>query len=632
MATLLALDLDRVTAQAVSAVARDVELSLADRESDAALRQLANATDLEVVVIGRTDDPVRIARRVQVAQPGALVFILASTSHSRAVREALQFNPLGSRSVLCIENENADAVRSQLRDAIATHRRQIQPQGLPGALNRQLQAAPPRTRSAEVLLGRVLALAPVAILIADTDGRIREINPRGAEVFDHLGDLIGTELPALFSDGAAATIREMLADVRQDPTRERRASVVRGTRHLEITTALANAATEDAAVLLVIDDVTEREQLIGQLRTANRAKDEFIAMLGHELRNPLAPIRTALDLIKLRDVPAIERERTVIERHVTHMVQLVDDLLDVARIVQGKLMLKHERHRMADIIARAVELASPLLDQRRQLLQVSVPADGLDVNGDETRLAQVFTNLLTNAAKYTDPGGAVFVEGVRDGDHVVVRVRDTGRGIAPDLLPHIFEAFVQERQESNRAAGGLGLGLAIVHSLTKLHGGEVQVVSELGRGSEFTVTLPRADTATTAVAHVPAAAPATSTTRLLVVDDNEDAAMLISEILRSSGFVVDTAHDAPSAFECVRRAPPDVVLLDIGLPVMDGYELGQRLRALPGLAHVRLIAVSGYGDKHDRAKSASLGFFDHLVKPVDLATLREVIARALRSE
>jgi PAS domain S-box-containing protein len=392
-------------------------------------------------------------------------------------------------------------------------------------------------------------------------------------------------------------------------------------------------------IFVIASDVTEQVLARNQLNalreaaeSANRAKDEFLAMLGHELRNPLSPIVTALQLMKLRGSDASERERTVIERQVNHLTRLVDDLLDVSRIARGRVELKEEVVEMALVVAKAIELASPLLEQRLHTLAVDVPRRGLAVLGDPTRLSQVVSNLLTNAAKYTPPGGQITVGGERDNEDIVLRVKDTGIGIPPEVLPRVFELFVQGRQAIDRSQGGLGLGLTIVRNLVERHGGSVSAHSEgVGRGSEFVVRLPKTE-ATTAVEDIDrsswgTAAPISPTQarRILVVDDNEDGAAMLSEALKARGHDARVAHDAPAALQIAESFTPDIAFLDIGLPVMDGYELARRLRGLPGLSSIRLIAITGYGQQSDREKSQVAGFCRHLVKPVDLDIVEAVV-------
>lgn len=361
-----------------------------------------------------------------------------------------------------------------------------------------------------------------------------------------------------------------------------------------------------------------------QAEAACRAKDEFLAMLGHELRNPLAPIVTALELIKLRSGDAMTKEHQVIERQVGHMLRLVDDLLDVSRIARGKVELKRKRVDLREVLARALEMAAPLMEQRKHHVAVDQPAEPVMVNGDESRLAQVVSNLLTNSARYTPPGGNVIVSLRSDGGEALLAVKDDGQGIDPALLPKVFDLFVQGDQTSERAAGGLGLGLTIVRSLVHQHGGRVAATSSgRGQGSTFSVILP-IDGAHAAIsggasnARLPRAA---SSLKVLVVDDNEDARTLLSEILETAGHQVKTAGDAFAALEVVRAFLPDVAVLDLGLPVVDGFELAQKLRDRLEGATPRLIALSGYAQPTDRAKSARAGFAVHLVKPVDAANL-----------
>jgi PAS domain S-box-containing protein len=367
--------------------------------------------------------------------------------------------------------------------------------------------------------------------------------------------------------------------------------------------------------------------------TANRAKDEFLAMLGHELRNPLSPILTALQLMRLRGSDESERERTIIERQVSHLTRLVDDLLDVSRIARGKVELKRETVEMAEVVATALEMTSPLLEQRTHSISVKLPRRGLAVEGDPTRLSQVVSNLITNAAKYTPSGGSITISGEAVQGEVILRVRDTGVGIAPEAMPRIFDLFVQGAQAIDRSQGGLGLGLAIVRNLVERHGGTVAAHSDgAGMGAEFTIRLPRVTTTasvqpqdTNVAAHQGPAA--NGGRRILVVDDNEDSALMLSEVLKAKGYQTRTAHDAAAALLAAAEFCPELAFLDIGLPVMDGYELASRLREIPSLQGIRLIALTGYGQESDRQRTAAAGFERHLVKPVDLTIVEEIAAQ-----
>ena len=378
------------------------------------------------------------------------------------------------------------------------------------------------------------------------------------------------------------------------------------------------------------DRLREREQAARrEAEAASRAKDEFLAMLGHELRNPLAPILTALQLMKLRGSDDTARERVVIERQVKHLTRLVDDLLDVSRITRGKVELREEVVELADVVAKAIEMTSPLLEERQHTLRVDVRRRGLAVKGDPTRLGQVVANLLTNAAKYTGQGGDISVEAASNGDDVVLRVRDNGMGIAPEVLPHIFDLFVQERQAIDRAQGGLGLGLTIVRSLVERHGGTVAAHSAgVGRGAEFTIRLPRtsaAERATPRRGKDGAAAVARRTLRVLVIDDNADAADMLGRALLAHGYAAQVAYDGLHALRVVGEFRPHVAFIDIGLPVMDGYELARHLREDPACAGMRLIAVTGYGQASDRARALAAGFEAHLVKPVDWESITRLL-------
>jgi signal transduction histidine kinase len=367
-----------------------------------------------------------------------------------------------------------------------------------------------------------------------------------------------------------------------------------------------------------------------ELQQTGRSKDEFLAMLGHELRNPLAPILTALHLMRQRSRPGDERERDIIERQVKHLSRLVDDLLDVSRATMGKIDLRREPLEVSTAVARAVEVAAPLMELKHHRLTVTVPGSGLMVAGDPVRLAQVIGNLLNNAAKYTDPGGRIEVDGRREGAEVVIRVRDDGQGIAPERMNSMFDLFVQGARGHDRSQGGLGIGLTLVRSLVQLHGGLVEARSEgPGRGSEFAIRLPAI--ADPVLLLPPAPPPASGPSRgrppqrVLVVDDNLDAAEMLAHGLRHSGHEVREAHDGLSALVAAAQFKPEVVLLDLGLPGMDGFEVARRLRADPQHAAVKIVALTGYGRDDDRRRTAEVGIDRHLVKPVDLDAIDEVM-------
>jgi CheY-like chemotaxis protein len=376
--------------------------------------------------------------------------------------------------------------------------------------------------------------------------------------------------------------------------------------------------------------VHELRRRLREAEAANRAKDEFLAVLGHELRNPLSPIVTALELMRLSGGDAFLRERAIIDRQVRHLVRLVSDLLDVSRVSQGKLILHKRPLETIDVVFRAIEMSSPLVEQRGHRLTVKVPESGLLVEADETRLAQVIANILNNAAKYTPEGGRIAVSATSDGGDMVLRVRDSGIGIHPDILPRIFDLFVQEERGLPRSREGLGIGLSIAKGLVELHGGTIGVESGgEGRGSEFVIRLPLAGARPSEARHPHAAAAERDGPgkRVLVVDDNRDGAELLEEVFRALGHTTRLAYDGEGALELAREFRPHIAFLDIGLPLMDGYELARGLRQVPGLEAVRLVAVTGFGQDADRGRTREAGFDEHLVKPVEIDDLRILMER-----
>ena len=380
-------------------------------------------------------------------------------------------------------------------------------------------------------------------------------------------------------------------------------------------------------------DITERhlleETLVARARElarADRSKDEFLAMLAHELRNPLAPLRSATEILRTPGATAEATELAVgiLSRQIENMSEMIDDLLDVSRITEGKIELRPQVVALADVLNAAASLARPGLEARGQELKITLPAEPVFLHADATRLDQVFGNLLTNASKYSGSGChiAISAERAAASPEVIVRVRDDGMGIAPDFLPRIFDLFVQATRSLDRASGGLGIGLTLVQRLVKLHGGSIEAHSAgLGHGSEFIVRLP---ILTTAIAPAsPPTVPARDTPRrILIVDDNEDSARSMATLQTLRGHATRTAFTGPEALAAAAEFSPDVVLLDIGLPGMDGYEVARQLRAMPALAGAFLVAMSGYGSDEDRARARLAGFDEYLVKPADHNLLR----------
>jgi PAS domain S-box-containing protein len=385
-------------------------------------------------------------------------------------------------------------------------------------------------------------------------------------------------------------------------------------------------------------DVTNRRNTEEALRDADRRKDEFLATLAHELRNPLAPLRTSLHILRM-DVGEADRHRlhAVMERQVTQLVRLVDDLLEVSRITRGKIALHKERVAVADIVDQAVETSRPLLDSAHHQLALDLPPEPLHLDADPVRVAQVLSNLLNNAAKYTEPGGRIVLSARREGDDVVLRVQDNGAGIPPDQIAHVFDLFSQADRTLHRAQGGLGIGLTLVRQLVELHGGSVRAQSAgVGQGSCFEVRLPASDAATgesPSRSNAPAAA--AHQCRVLVVDDNREHTDALALFLRIAGHDVRGAYDAAHALAEAATFTPEAVLLDVGLPDMDGFELCRRLRAQTGGEERVLVAITGWGQADDRRRSQAAGFDAHLVKPVDpdaLLALVDALCRARHAE
>jgi len=489
--------------------------------------------------------------------------------------------------------------------------------------------------------------APTPIVILEGPNHLVELaNEMTCRLWDRdLGDVLNRPLFEVLPELERQPFKVLLDKVfatgepyfgKEAPARLRRGDGSIETRFLNfVYQPRRNVRGEVEGILVIAFDVTDEVKQRNELnalraaeQSASRTKDEFLAMLGHELRNPLAPILTALQLMTLRGDTGAERERTVIDRQVRHLVRLVDDLLDVSRIARGKIDLRRNPIEIGDVVASAVEGASPLLEERHHHLELHVPRQGLRVNGDVTRLTQVVTNVITNAAKYTEPRGRISVTAALAGDRVELRVKDNGIGIDPVLLPSVFEMFTQDRQALDRSQGGLGLGLTIARSLVKLHDGTIEARSEgRGKGSEFIITLPAIASALPAADTTDAPGVAVKATprtgrRVLVVDDNVDAARLIAAALEAVGHETRAAFDGPAALSIAAGFQPDIVLLDLGLPLMDGFEVARQLQesSLPGSSPV-LVAVTGYGQPSDRERTESAGFQAHVVKPVDVHEL-----------
>jgi two-component system CheB/CheR fusion protein len=412
-----------------------------------------------------------------------------------------------------------------------------------------------------------------------------------------------------------------------------------GTRHAEVAvTPLVGPGGITTHLIGIVHDVTERKRADEQLKVSNerlaeadRSKDEFLAMLSHELRNPLAAIQLAVEgFLRQGSEPGADLRQVfdLLRRQTAQLVRMVDDLLEVSRVTSGKMTLKKQSTDLASLVKQAVETVRPMVEAKALQLDVLVPPEPIAMEVDPARLVQALINLLANAAKYTKEGGKIALSAQRDGEFIILRVKDSGIGIAPEMIEAIFDLFVQSDHALDRSRGGLGLGLTVVRRIVELHGGTVAASSAgIGKGSEFVTRLP--------VGHVNGAAPtqpaptrvtASRGRRVLVVEDNQDLAEGLSNVLARAGHEVRCAGDGPSAITSAEEFRPEIVLLDIGLPIIDGYEVARRLRRLPGFEDVSLVALSGYGERKDRQRAKEAGFDLHLVKPADLDRLESVIA------
>ncbi len=426
---------------------------------------------------------------------------------------------------------------------------------------------------------------------------------------------VGTDVRVTFEEGAGRPAEERYVDFVYQPLRDPDGSVTG-----IIVQGIDLTARKRAE--------REREEALVRLREQDRRKDDFIALLAHELRNPLAPIRNGLQVLRLSDDRSTrERVQAVMDRQLGHMVRLIDDLLDVSRINRSKMELRRGRVRLADVVGSAIETARPAIDEAGHELTVSLPPHPVFLDGDLTRLSQVFSNLLTNSAKYTELGGRIWLSARREGDGVVVTVRDTGIGIPPEALPHIFDMFSQVDRPIERSTGGLGIGLALVKGLVEMHDGSVTAASDgQGRGSSFTVTLPALIDEPAPVSPVVEKADALGPKRrILVVDDNRDGAESLAMMLGLLSNEVRTAHDGVEAVEAAESFRPEVILMDMGMPRLNGYEATRRIRSQQWGQDITVIALTGWGQEGDREQSRVAGCDGHLVKPVTLSDLEGLL-------
>jgi PAS domain S-box-containing protein len=505
-----------------------------------------------------------------------------------------------------------------------------------------------RKRAEELLRNhaRQLALitdtAPVFIAYCDTESRFKFVNKAYAARFGlRPEDCVGKRIPDIVGEQAYASFRQYVDAVLRGEAVEFDVAIPYtglGERFMHCSYAPEfDAAGNVVGWVAAITDITERRHIEEALRAseeglkeADRRKDEFLAMLAHELRNPLAPIANAVHLLRhdRSENRVRQQARAIIERQTARLARLVDELLEVSRITTGRIRLHLERIAIGGIVERAVETVRPLIEQHRHILAVSLPPAPLWLYADAARLEQVLVNLLNNAAKYTDDGGRIDLTVQSEESDVLLRVRDTGIGIEPELLPRVFDLFTQAERSLDRSRGGLGIGLSLVQRLVSMHGGSVVAKSVVGQGSEFTVRLPLSQMSV-GKEHAAARQIDGATGRplcVLVVDDNIDAAQSLAMLLEVAGHVVWLAHDGVAALEAVGEYRPHVVFLDIGLPKLDGYEVAKRLHADSATANIVLVAMTGYGQAADRERARDAGFDCHLVKPVDFSDVERVLA------
>jgi PAS domain S-box-containing protein len=508
----------------------------------------------------------------------------------------------------------------------------------------QLQLARLRREAAEAVRQRtaqfetLLNEAPLGMYVVDADFRIRDVNPRALPAFIGVPDLIGRDFDDVIhrlrrkevADEIVRLFRHTLATgepFSTDERMEQRRDDDAPPRYFEWQISRIPLPDGLSGVVCYFRDISAHVQARLALEAADRQKNEFLAMLAHELRNPLAPIRNAGELLS-RTLPMDSTTQSVVamvKRQVTQLTRLVDDLLDVSRITQGRVELQRQPLDLSGVVSQAIETAEPLFQAKSHQVSIVSSYQALQVNGDRARLVQCVVNVLTNAAKYTDAGGNIRLETRRDGRDAVIAIVDSGAGISPDFLPRVFDLFVQGERTLDRSLGGLGIGLSVARRLIEMHGGQLTAASAgLGQGSTFEIRLPLL-LRQSAPARDPAAFKA-EPRRILIVDDNLDAANSLALVLSLDGHVAEAIYCARDALDRAPGFEPDVVLLDIGLPEMDGYEVARRLRALPVSKPVRLIALTGYGQAEDVRRAREVGFDAHLVKPVDFAALERALA------
>jgi PAS domain S-box-containing protein len=488
---------------------------------------------------------------------------------------------------------------------------------------------------AQALLATIVSSSDDAIISKDLDGIITSWNQGAQRLYGYTPqEAIGRPITMLMPPDRHHEMHDILVRIRRGERVEHYETerLCKDGTVVQVSLSVSPLVAADGRIVgasKIARDITDRKRAEDALREASRRKDEFLATLAHELRNPLAPIRNSLHLLELgsHSNPGVEYVREMMERQVSHMVRMVDDLMEVSRITRGKIDLRRERIELDSVIRSAIETSQPLFEAGGHRLDVVLPSDPLVLDADPVRLAQVFANLLNNAAKYTEHPGTIRLAARREDGHVEVSVQDGGIGIPTEMLPRVFEMFAQIDSARRRSQGGLGIGLTLVRDLVQMHGGTVSAHSRgPGTGSEFVVRLPLVDGAVVAPPRPRGKPTALLPLRVMVVDDNHDAADSLGMLLKFLGAEVHIAYDGSEALSALMSFDADLMLLDIGMPGMDGYELARRIRKRPGLEGLKLIALTGWGQEEDRRATAAAGFDHHLIKPTGIEALRTLMA------
>lgn len=582
----------------------------------------------DIIVSDRID---RLAEWLARQPPWSdLPIIVLARPGANSAGVALAMDLLGSVTVLERPTRVA-ALVSAVRTALRARQRQYR--------YREQLAERERYLQAQALLGAIVVSSDDAIISTTLESVIQTWNEGAERLFGYSAEeAIGQPITMLIPPERQDEESTILARLRRGERIEHFETirVAKDGRPIDISLSVSLIRNRDGKISgasKVARDITQRKRAEAALREADRRKDEFLATLAHELRNPLAPIRNSLNILRMTtsNDPTAERVYEMMERQVNHMVRMVDDLMEVSRITRGLIELRKEEVDLAAIIRSAVETSQPIIEAGEHQLAITLPSEPILLKGDAVRLSQVFANLLNNAAKYTDRGGQIWLSVKQEKNEVVVTVRDTGIGISAPMLPKIFDMFMQADRSTHRSQSGLGIGLTLVKKLVELHDGSISVCSDgPGKGSEFIVRLPvdaipKERTTKPAVGQRGDRLPQR---RVLVVDDNKDSAASMGMLLKFLGTDVQVAYDGATALAAIESYRPDVVLLDIGMPGMDGFEVARQVRQRAEFDGTMLIALTGWGQAEDRQRTQMAGFDHHLVKPADITTLQSLLLSA----